>query len=269
MARSRTSSCWARVKSAPKLFASLNLDFGAPGQSTLKSGLAMSVTLSWNFSRMRRASATSFSSRLMMFFFHMPRSSIHPMPNSRDATSQAWPKSCEISSLMMETRKGEWLSGGFKPEAGEKRDAALAACEAVMATIPARNSRRANWMGMTGSSPALRSDLRGSRQRKAQTNLHHRNLRAVAGNWSVVVRSGNGFVSGYAFGHAAPNSTEATALAAAVETSVYCGRLCGAARSCALSKTNLKTRGTRERFQQVVFARKTKRPRLKESWDVC
>src|SRR5258708_38986874 len=81
---------------------------------------------------------------------------------------------------MTETRKGERLSGGVRPDCGENRNAALAACEAVMATIPARNSRRANWTGMTGSSPALRSDLGGSRQRKAQTNLHHRNLKAVA-----------------------------------------------------------------------------------------
>ena len=83
-----------------------------------------------------------------MFFFHMPRSSIQPMPNSRDATSQAWPKSCEISSLITETRKGELLSGGVKREAGENPEAAFAA---VRATIPARNSRRANCMGMTCS----------------------------------------------------------------------------------------------------------------------
>src|SRR5579864_530659 len=140
MARSRTSSCCCRVKLAPKLLPSLNFDFGAPGQSTLNSGLAMSVTFSWNLSRMRRASATSFSSRLTMFFFHMLRSSIQCIPNSPDATSQAWPKSCEISSLMTETRKGAVELGG-----GEKRDAALVA---VMATIPRRNSRRANHRGM-------------------------------------------------------------------------------------------------------------------------
>src|ERR1035437_4964566 len=122
MARSKTSSCCARVKLAPKPLASLNFDLGAPGQSTLNSGLAMSVTFSWYLSRMRRASATSFSSRLTMFFFHMPRSSIQPMPNSREATSQAWPKSWEISSLMTEMRNGEPPS-----RRGANRDAAFAA----------------------------------------------------------------------------------------------------------------------------------------------
>src|SRR5579864_794994 len=68
-----------------------------------------------------------------MFLFHMPRSSIHPMPNSFDATSQTWPKSCEISSLITETRNGE----ADPPNA--KRDVALAT---VIAAIPARNSRR-------------------------------------------------------------------------------------------------------------------------------
>src|SRR3954447_26327032 len=91
---------------------------------------------------MRWASATSFSSRLTMFFFHMPRSSIHPMPNSREATSQARPKSWEISSLMTEIRNGE-------PES-----AAAYRCEAavdtVIAAIPARNSRRAKVAGIKG-----------------------------------------------------------------------------------------------------------------------
>ena len=40
------------------------------------------------FRECRWASATSFSSRLTMFFFHMPRSSIQCMPNSREAMSQ-------------------------------------------------------------------------------------------------------------------------------------------------------------------------------------
>ena len=35
-----------KVKFAPKALASLNFDFGAPGQSILNSGLAISVTLS-------------------------------------------------------------------------------------------------------------------------------------------------------------------------------------------------------------------------------
>src|SRR3954470_1923618 len=100
---------------------------------------------------MRWASATSFSSRLTMFFFHMPRSSIHFMPNSREATSQARPKSCEISSLITEMRKGELGSGGVK------REAAVAT---VVAAIPARNSRRANWTGMDVLLEGLGDDKR-------------------------------------------------------------------------------------------------------------
>src|SRR5581483_5072565 len=75
-----------------------------------------------------------------MFFFHMPRSSIHPMPNSWDATSQARPKSCEISSLITEMRKGE-----VESVAADRREVALAT---VIAAIPARNSRRAMGVGI-------------------------------------------------------------------------------------------------------------------------
>src|SRR5207245_11093126 len=50
---------------------------------------------------------TSFESRLTMFLFHIVRNSIHLIPNSRDATSQAWPKSWLISSLIMETRNDD------------------------------------------------------------------------------------------------------------------------------------------------------------------
>src|SRR5690242_2923268 len=78
-----------------------------------------------------------------MFFFHMPRSSIQPMPNSCEATSQTCPKSWEISSLITETRKGELESRG-----APKPPVALAA---VIATIPARHSRRVNGEGMTDS----------------------------------------------------------------------------------------------------------------------
>src|SRR5579862_3658199 len=109
---------------------------------------------------MLRASATSFSSSLTIFLFHMPRSSTHPMPNSRDATSQARLKSCEISSLMTEMRNGELTPGG-----GVNLDAALAV---VMATIPTRNSRRGNWKDISGSWPAQDLDLHGSRQRRCK-----------------------------------------------------------------------------------------------------
>src|SRR6266404_2170802 len=110
MLRSRTSPCWSYVKSALNCAPlGLNFDLGAPGQSTLKSGLAMSVTRSLYFSRMRRASATSLASSLRMFLFHMPRSSTHSNPNSREMTSQARPKSWPSSSLITEMRKGEFI----------------------------------------------------------------------------------------------------------------------------------------------------------------
>ena len=96
-----------------------------------------------------------------MFLFHMPRSSIHPMPNSCDATSQAWPKSWEISSLITETRNGDLLSAELNREDGANVDAALAA---DIATIPARNSRRANWKGMTCSWHCVGHDEEGRKQ---------------------------------------------------------------------------------------------------------
>src|SRR6266516_7122540 len=70
-----------------------------------------------------------------MFFFHMLRSSIHPMSNSCDVISHAWPKSCEISSLMTDTRNGRTVTAGMA-----KREVALVAARAA---IPARKSRRA------------------------------------------------------------------------------------------------------------------------------
>lgn len=91
---------------------------GAPGKSTLNSGLAMSVTRSLYFSSMRRASAISLGSRLRMFLFHIPRSSIHRIPNSHDATSQERPKSCEISSLITAMRKGDFAVEGSLSRSG-------------------------------------------------------------------------------------------------------------------------------------------------------
>src|SRR5581483_3290742 len=142
--RSKTSSCCSKVKSAlnwswllPGAALGLYLDLGAPGQSVLKSGLAISVTRKLFFCRIRRASATSLASRLTMFLSHMPRNSIHCMPNSFDATSQTWPKSWPISSLMTAILKGERIA----PEkANEGMDEAAAA--AAVRPKPARKSRR-------------------------------------------------------------------------------------------------------------------------------
>ena len=100
------------MKSALKVsrFFGLNFDWGAPGQSTLNKGLAMSVTRNLARSRRRRASATSLLSSLTIFLFHMLRSSIHSRPNSFETISTARAKSWEISSLMTAIRKGEFIS---------------------------------------------------------------------------------------------------------------------------------------------------------------
>ena len=96
------------MKLAPKESCSgLNFDLGAPGQSTLKSGPAISVTRRLFFFRMLFASAISLASRFTTFLSHMLRSSIHSIPNCCDATSQARPKSCEISSLITAILNGD------------------------------------------------------------------------------------------------------------------------------------------------------------------
>src|SRR6266404_7667650 len=108
MLRSSTSSCCSNVKSALNWsLLGLNFDFGAPGQSTLNSGLAMSVTRRLYFFRRRSDSAISLEFRSSTFLFHMPRSSIQLMPNLCEAISHARPKSCPISSLMTAILKGD------------------------------------------------------------------------------------------------------------------------------------------------------------------
>src|SRR5215469_2882257 len=69
----------------------------------------MSVTRSLFRSRMLRASAISLASSLARVLFHMPRSSIHCMPNSFAVISQERPKSCVISSLITATLNGEFI----------------------------------------------------------------------------------------------------------------------------------------------------------------
>src|ERR1700757_1723723 len=51
-----------------------------------------------------------------MFLFHMPRSSIQDIPNSRATTSQERPKSWPISSLMTARRNGDSM-GILEPNA--------------------------------------------------------------------------------------------------------------------------------------------------------
>src|SRR5436190_10042342 len=106
MARSSSSSCCSYVKSAPNSgFFGLNGDFGAPGQSGLNTGDGISDTRSLKRSSTPRASATSCASQFMMFLPCIARSSTYSSPNSRAATSQARPKSCEISSVSTESVK--------------------------------------------------------------------------------------------------------------------------------------------------------------------
>src|SRR5215475_13243483 len=101
----------------------------------------MSVTRKLFFLSSRTASSISFASRAAIFLFHMPRSSIHSMPNCLEATSQAWPKSCEISSLMTAILNGDLLRD--EPEVPEDEDWAeeREECAANMLR-PATNPRR-------------------------------------------------------------------------------------------------------------------------------
>jgi len=66
----------------------------------------MSVTRRSYFLSSLRLSAVSRESKSKIFLFHMPRSSIHFIPNSA-ATRQARSKSWLISSLMTAMRNGE------------------------------------------------------------------------------------------------------------------------------------------------------------------
>jgi hypothetical protein len=61
-------------------------DLGAPGQSVLKSGLAMSVTCRLYLARIFFDSPISASLRSITFLPHMERSSIQLMPKSCEAT---------------------------------------------------------------------------------------------------------------------------------------------------------------------------------------
>src|SRR6202030_4693781 len=114
------------------------------------------------------------------------RNSIQCMPNSRDATSQAWPKSCEISSLMTETRKGE-----LESEGGRNRDAAFAA---VTATIPARNSRRANSMDMRLLLNSRGHGNDGRRQNKSITIRKMGGSRGPSRRWLETTGNSRGTV---------------------------------------------------------------------------
>src|SRR5438874_1411133 len=78
----------------------------------------MSVTRRPYFFSSRLDSEISCASRSSTFLFHMPRSSIHFMPNSA-ATPQARSKSWLISSLMTPMRKGEWVRSVARESCGK------------------------------------------------------------------------------------------------------------------------------------------------------
>src|SRR5580704_16917401 len=138
---SSNGSCCLKSKSAwnwSRL--GLLLERGAPGQSTLKSGLAISVTRSWYFCKMRCDSAISLASKSVTFLFHMERSSIQCKPKSLVAISQARPKSGVSSSLMTESLNGQLPA---------KACATLPSCVIAPAAVSdAMNSRRDGDMGV-------------------------------------------------------------------------------------------------------------------------
>ena len=135
-AGARTSSCLLKSVVAVKesaLRCGLKWESGAPGQSTLNSGLAMSVTRRLYFARMARARARSSEARSVMFLPHRVRSSTHCRPKSLAATEQAWSKSSEISLVITLSLKGEFIWA--KARSGTDR-------AAVAQADVARNSRR-------------------------------------------------------------------------------------------------------------------------------
>src|SRR5579863_7624345 len=95
----------------------------------------MSVTRRLYLARIVSASLVCAASSSVMFLFHMLRSSIHFRPKSCAATKQTWSKSCEISSLMTDTLKGQLA------RAVRGRPAI-----APIAPTPARNVRRESGM---------------------------------------------------------------------------------------------------------------------------
>src|SRR5579859_441079 len=79
----------------------------------------------------------SASGSSVMFFPHMLRSSIHCRPKSCATTEQTWSKSCEISSLMTATWKGQ-----------AARAARAKAAKDVAAAAEAMKLRREMVMGL-------------------------------------------------------------------------------------------------------------------------
>src|ERR1700733_9621898 len=80
---------------------------GAPGQSVLNRGLAISVTRNLCSPRSFFASSTCFASSSVTFLSHIERSSIQRSPKSTETIWHAFSKSWVISSLITARRKGQ------------------------------------------------------------------------------------------------------------------------------------------------------------------
>src|SRR5271154_3579038 len=110
-------------------------DLGAPGQSTLNNGLAMSVTCSLYLANIFCASAISASEEAWRFLPHISRSSTHCRPKSFAMTEHAWSKSCETSSEITEILNGD-CDAAAMPKSG------CVAQDAAVIPTPARKLRR-------------------------------------------------------------------------------------------------------------------------------
>src|ERR1700734_3162330 len=109
-------------------------DLGAPGQSTLNKGLAMSVTCRLYLANIFCASAISASDEAWRFLPHISRSSTHCSPKSFAMTEHAWSKSCEFSSEITAILKGDC-------DAAVMQKSGRAAKAATVSPAPARKLR--------------------------------------------------------------------------------------------------------------------------------
>src|SRR5580700_379820 len=135
MHRSSSLSCALASKSAWN-WSRLSFfdDRGAPGQSVLNSGLAISVTRSLCSSRIFFASSICLASSSVTFLLHIERSSIQRSPNSPDTIWHALSKSCVISSLITASRNGH--APGSAASA-TREDAPAFAIDGMIASSPA------------------------------------------------------------------------------------------------------------------------------------
>src|SRR5439155_17250617 len=106
-------------------------DLGAPGQSTLNSGLAMSVTCRLYLARIFCASAISASEEAWRFLPHISRSSTQCKPKSFAITEHAWSKSCEISSEITDILTGDCDATAIRKRGRAAKAAAVIPAPAI------------------------------------------------------------------------------------------------------------------------------------------